>query len=73
MLSCCGVVGNLEQIDAAGATLPQSELRLVRRSVEFMVKERFRKFPRKRRGIYVLYSLKRRQGVDEYDLSVFEV
>lgn len=48
--------------------MPQSELRLVKRSVEFVSKERYREFPRKRRGIYVLYTHRRRQGADKYDV-----
>jgi hypothetical protein len=39
--------------------MPQSELRLVKRSAEYIEKERVRELPRQLRGIYVLY---RRQG-----------
>jgi hypothetical protein len=35
--------------------MPQSELRLVRRSAEYIAKERARELPRQLRGIYVLY------------------
>lgn len=39
--------------------MPQSELRLVKRSAEYIEKQRVRELPRRLRGIYVLY---RRQG-----------
>jgi hypothetical protein len=39
--------------------VPQSELRLVKRSAEYIEKARVRELPRQLRGIYVLY---RRQG-----------
>jgi hypothetical protein len=48
--------------------MPQSELRLVRRSAEFIPKEEYRSFPRQRRGIYVLYRRRRGRASDKYDV-----
>ena len=52
--------------------MPQSELRLVKRSAEFIEKERVAELPRRRRGIYVLYKKRRtkikRQWRERYDV-----
>ena len=48
--------------------MPQSELRLVKRCAEFIPKESVGKFPRKLRGIYVLYQHRRLHGVERYDV-----
>jgi hypothetical protein len=46
--------------------MPQSPLRLVRRSVEYISKERLKNLPRRLRGIYVLYRFQRVNGADKY-------
>jgi hypothetical protein len=46
--------------------MPQSPLRLVRRSVEYISKERLKDLPRRLRGIYVLYRYHRANGADKY-------
>jgi hypothetical protein len=48
--------------------MPQSELRLVRRSAEFMPKEQVSLLPRRLRGIYVLYKEQSHRGRVKYDV-----
>jgi hypothetical protein len=48
--------------------MPESELRLVRRSAEFIPKPEVKHLPRRLRGIYVLYRQRRIQGRDKYDV-----
>jgi hypothetical protein len=48
--------------------MPQSELRLVRRSAEFIHKDKASSLPRKLRGIYVLYKHRRNSSSDKYDV-----
>ena len=48
--------------------MPQSELRLIRQWAEFRPKEELKYVPAKRRGIYVLYRQRRRNGELKYDV-----
>lgn len=48
--------------------MPESELRLIRRWAEFRPKDELKLIPRKRRGIYVLYSQHRKGGKLKYDV-----
>lgn len=48
--------------------MPQSELRLIKRCAEFIPKDRIKSLPRRRRGIYVLYQHRRKDGKDKYDV-----
>ena len=46
--------------------MPQSPLRLVKRSVEYVSKEVLSELPRKLRGIYVLYDRRNVNGSEKY-------
>lgn len=46
--------------------MPQSELRLVKRSAEFIDKEQAHRLPRQLRGIYVLYRRQGNRGVERF-------
>ena len=46
----------------------ESELRLVKRSAEFIPKEKAKLLPRRLRGIYVLYKERSNRGVAKYDV-----
>jgi hypothetical protein len=48
--------------------MPQSELRLVKRSAEFVQKGKASSLPRRLRGIYVLYKHRPNTGEDKYDV-----
>ena len=48
--------------------MPQSDLRLIKRCAEFISKADISSVPRRRRGIYVLYYLRRKSGKDKYDV-----
>jgi hypothetical protein len=52
--------------------MPESELRLVKRSAEFIPKDKISKLPRRRRGIYVLYNRqqvrRKRKWREKYDV-----
>ena len=48
--------------------MAESELRLVRRSAEFIPKDDVKLLPRMLRGIYVLYKLSRNRGREKYDV-----
>ncbi|MGB8131060.1 MAG: GIY-YIG nuclease family protein [Candidatus Angelobacter sp.] len=48
--------------------MAESELRLVRRSAEFIRKDDVKLLPRMLRGIYVLYKMSRNRGRDKYDV-----
>jgi hypothetical protein len=48
--------------------MPESPLRLVKRSVEFTPKDRLKFLPRELRGIYVLYKERLDRGVIKYDV-----
>lgn len=51
------------------STVPQSPLRLVRRSVEYVEQSAIREVPPKARGIYVLYKRrKRRRGTPRFEV-----
>ena len=48
--------------------MPESELRLVRRSAEFIPKDDAKLLPRQLRGIYVLYRQHRNRGREKYNV-----
>src|SRR5262245_58722394 len=48
--------------------MPESELRLVRRSAEFLAKAEVPRLPMTLRGIYVLYKRRRHGGRERYDV-----
>ena len=48
--------------------MPESELRLIKRSAEYIPKDEARRLPRELRGIYVLYKQHRNRGRDKYDV-----
>lgn len=48
--------------------MPQSELRLIKRSAEFIRKERIKFLPRGLRGIYVLYNQGRARQTTKFDV-----
>lgn len=48
--------------------MAESELRLVRRSAEFIAKDDVKLLPRMLRGIYVLYKQCRNRGRERYDV-----
>lgn len=48
--------------------MPQSELRLVKRSAEYIEKERATELPRRLRGIYVLYRQDRKASSKRYSV-----
>jgi hypothetical protein len=48
--------------------MPQSELRLIKRCVEYKPKEEVSSLPRRLRGIYVLYKQRRHRGKEKYDV-----
>jgi len=48
--------------------MEQSDLRLVKRSAEFIQKEKASSLPRRLRGIYVLYKHRRGSRGDKYDV-----
>ena len=48
--------------------MAESELRLVRRSAEFIAKDDVKLLPRMLRGIYVLYKRCRNRGRERYDV-----
>src|SRR5438874_12226174 len=48
--------------------MPESELRLVRRSAEFIPKDDAKLLPRQLRGIYVLYRKHRNRGREKYNV-----
>jgi len=50
--------------------MPESPLRLVKRSVEFTPKDRLKFLPRELRGVYVLYKERLDRGVIKYDVFV---
>jgi hypothetical protein len=52
--------------------MPESELRLVKRSAEFIAKEKARLLPRRLRGIYVLYN-KRDARIDDKVREKYDV
>ncbi len=49
--------------------MPESALRLVKRSAEFRPKEQVRLLPRRLRGIYVLYMERRERSRLKYDVQ----
>ncbi len=48
--------------------MPQSPLRLIRQSAEFVSKDHVRRVPRKRRGLYVLYQRRFANGKERFDV-----
>jgi hypothetical protein len=48
--------------------MPQSELRLVKRSAEYIDKQRVRELPRRLRGIYVLYRRREVRRTEKFDV-----
>lgn len=48
--------------------MPESQLRLIKRSAEFQGKENLKSVPPKRRGLYVLYRKHRKDGKDKFDV-----
>jgi hypothetical protein len=51
--------------------MPQSELRLVKRSAEYIQKERARELPRRLRGLYVLYRRHGNGASEKYRVVYF--
>jgi hypothetical protein len=49
--------------------MPESPLRLVKRSAEFCPKDQLKLLPKGRRGIYVLYKARRERGRPKYDVQ----
>lgn len=48
--------------------MAESVLRLIKRSAEFRSIDEVRNVPKRRRGLYVLYKHRRKEGVDHFDV-----
>lgn len=48
--------------------MPQSILRFIRRSGEYLARENVRRLPKRMRGIYVLYDSRIERGKQRYDV-----
>lgn len=48
--------------------MPETALRLIKRFAEFRPKDEFNLVPPSRRGLYVLYRKRRKNGTEKYDV-----